>query len=169
MIYLRFPRLWALVVAPLVAFGLMAYATEDRAFILALNIVQAAAASAVVVAFLPEIGRIIFGREPMRRDAWLVYGVWVSWCDVLYRTIESLVWRILGQPSWIINSDFTSAYLWFGIIAAISHIIRPGGLNDRVPAREWIRVGVIIGSAVLVALGVIYADDIKAAWFGHQG
>lgn len=155
-----------MVVLPIAVFAVLALATEDRALIIVLNIVQVAVAVAVVVAFLPEMGRIIFTNDPMNRPSWLAYGIWVSWMAVVYRSFESLAWRIMGQPSWLINSDLTSAYLFMGTVGAISHIVKPGGLNERVPPREWIRIGVIIGLAVAMALLTIYGADIATAWTG---
>jgi hypothetical protein len=153
-----------MIVLPAVAFALLCLSTEDRALILTLNIVQASFATTVIVAFLPEVGRILFTREPMARASWLIYGIWISWVAVDYRTGLSLTWRLLGQPAWLVNSDFTSAYLFMGALGAMSHIIRPGGLEARIPSREWIKIGLIAGLSVAVAGGLVWGHDIVETW-----
>lgn len=161
------PRLWRMLVLPLLGFLALAWATEDRALILVLNIVQVGVATAVVVAFTPEVLRILLGRRDMTRGSWMAYGIWVSWGSIVWRTAESLVWRLLGQPPWIINSDLTSFYLFWGCVGAAAHIVKPGELDERIPPRETIRIGVIVGALVAVGLGVVYAPEIMAL-LGHR-
>ena len=74
--------------------------------------------------------------------------------------------RFLGQPVWLINSDVTSAYLYFGCIAAAAHIIRPGELDERIPAPEQIRIGIIVGVLAALGLAIVYAPDIMTLVHG---
>ena len=161
-------RIWMLLVLPAFVFFLLSYFTEDRALILVLNIAQAATATAVVVAFTPEVARILWSRTPMNRGSWMAYGIWVSWGFVIYRTVLSLVWRFLGQPTTLVNSDWVSVGFYGGVIGAICHIIKPGELNERVPTKEVIRIGLLLGGAVAVGLTVVNFPEIQAAWQGKH-
>lgn len=160
------PRLWRMVILPAVAFSVLAATTEDRAFILVLNIVQFGLAIAVVTAFSPEVWRILVRQRPMTRGSWMAYGIWVGWGAVVWRTAESLIWRFLGQPPWLVNSDVTSAYLYMGCVGALAHIVRPGELDERIPAPEQIRIGLIIGTLAAIGLGFVYAPEIMALLHG---
>lgn len=160
------PRLWRMFILPTLAFCALAYLTEDRALIMVLNIVQFGFASAVVTAFTPEVWRVMTGTRGMSRGSWMAYGIWMGWGAVVWRTGESLIWRAIGQPAWLINSDVTSAYLYFGCIAAAAHIIRPGELDERIPARETIRIGVIVGALAALGLACVYASEILALIHG---
>jgi hypothetical protein len=161
-------RIWALVVLPVLIFAALAYFTEDRALILVLNIVQVAIAVSVVVAFTPEVFRILTSRTAMNRGSWMAYGIWMSWGSVIYRTVISLTWRFMGQPAWIVNSDLVSWGFFWGIVGAACHIIKPGELNERVPTRELIRIGLILGFAVAVGLTIVNGPEIMAAWHGKH-
>jgi hypothetical protein len=161
-------RIWMLLVLPALVFTLLAYFTEDRALILVFNIAQAATATAVVVAFTPEAMRILWSKAPMNRGSWMAYGIWVGWGFVLYGNALSLVWRFMGQPAWLVNSDWVSVRFFGGIIAATCHIIKPGELNEKVPTREMIRIAVILGAAVAVGLTVVNWPEIQSAWRGKH-
>ena len=161
------PRLWTMVSLPLLAFLALAWGTDDRTLILVLNMVQIALATNVVVAFAPAVIRIVCDTGRIDKVSTLILGIWVSWAAVVYRTGESLIWRLLGQPSWLINSDITSAYLALGCLGAICHVAMPDALNEDVPPRRWVQIGAVMGLAIFIGLVVVYADEIGAAWRGE--
>ncbi len=160
-------RFWYLLALPILVFVPLAYYTEDTALILVLNIVLASVASAITVTFTPEAMRILIGKGHMNRGDLFAYGIWLSWGAVVYRVIETLAWRYLGQPMWLVNSDITSGNLFISCVAGIFHIARPGELNDRLPIRQNIRIGIIVGLSVAAGLAVVERDDICVAWT-HQ-
>ena len=161
------PRWLSLYTLPLAAFAALSYATEDQALILILNIVLAAFATTIVVSFSGEQVRIAFDRGPMSRGAWFAFGIWWSWGAVDFRIGESLVWRYLNEPAWLINSDITSFGLFASCVGAIGHIVRPGDLAERLPRREVVKVALIAGAAVALGLAYLLWPDIRAAWV-HQ-
>lgn len=151
---------------PWIAFFVVAYLTNDTALILIGSIIRVSFAVAVVVTFTPAVYDIALGRKPMNRGSWIAYGVWWGWSSVAYSGIETLTWRLIGQPMWLVNSDVTSAGIFMAIIGGVAHIVRPGDLNEHLPRREMIRVGLLTGAATAVGLTIIYLPEIRSAWAG---
>lgn len=139
---------------------------RDQALILIENIVRVSIAVAVVITFTPAVYEVAVERQPMNRGSWIAYGVFWGWSSVAYAGIETLVWRLIGQPMWLVNSDLTSVGIFMACLGATAHIVRPGDLNDHLPRREMIRVGLLIGSAMAVGLTIVYLPEIYIAWKG---
>lgn len=162
------PRFWRMFVLPWVVWAGIAYFTNDQALILIENIIRVSLAAAVVITYSRECFDVLFGRQPMNRGSWIAYGIWWGWASVAYAGLQTLVWRLLGQPMWIVNSDISSLGIFMACIGAVGHIAKPGDINDELPRREQIRIGLIIGGALAVGLTLVYLPVICNAWNGGE-
>ena len=140
------------------AWGAVALATRAPALIELLNGLVLAVGCGVCVAFLANAGEAMRAERP-RADQILVAGIWWSWFAVIEQRVWSVVWRGLGTPMWLANSDFTTHFVSIALLAGLMHLAGPEAIDGRVPARQWVRIGLIVaaglgGFAVLVVCGL---------------
>ncbi len=147
----RFLWLFLIPNAVIVAAALV---TDAHPLIFWLNSVVVALAVCVCIAFAPAIFKIFTEERDLDRADIMAFGVWLSWFSIILRTGLSLVWRLQGAPMWMVNTDYSSYYLFMTAFAAACHVAAPGALAERVPVRKWTVIGLIAAAAVLAAIAV---------------
>lgn len=160
------PRLWTLFIAPNIAFLAVALATEAFELISVLNIVVVALATNVCVAFAPNVVDAIFSKRAADKADYISIGIFSAWFSIILGACLSLVYRYLGEPRWLVDTDFTSYRNFMLACAAVFHLAAPGSIKDRVPPIRWVRIGSIVAAAVFVALVALYSSDLRNAWRG---
>jgi hypothetical protein len=145
-----------LFILPQVLFAVLAYATQGATLITILNTVVFASAAGVCLAYSPAVWDAMTAARSMDRSDWLCMGVFVSWFSIVVARSWSIIWRVLGRPPWLLDSDLISYSLYMAIWAAIFHLAAPGGIDDRVPPQRWINIGIAVSIFLLVAIGSAY-------------
>ena len=151
-----------LVVSPLaqaivawhVILGVIALMTEARVLIEVLNGLVFAIACGVIVAYIPTVSAAVRLRRPGGSDI-LVVGIWLAWISLVEARIWSIVWRSLGSPRWLVNTDFTTHIIALAALAGIFHLAGPEAIDGRVPTRQWIRIGIIVALGAALSIGLI--------------
>ncbi len=135
------------------AWGAAALVTDATPLIEVLNGLLLAVACGVCVAFFPTMWEALRARRP-RADQILVAGIWWSWLAVVEQRVWSIAWRGLGTPMWLVNSDVTTHFVSVALLAGLMHLAGPEAIDGRVPARQWVRIGVIASGGIAVVLGL---------------
>ncbi len=151
------------VVAPHAVFFAVAWWTEARDLIGVLNPIDIALSVAVCIAFLPSLIDGIWGDLPVDSAVFMVAGIFLAWDANAMRSAWSLVWRALGAPDWLANTDFTSYFLFILGYGAVCHLLAPGAIGESVPGKRWVKIGAWVGVGVFAAISFSYRDDIATA------
>ncbi len=109
--------------------------------------------------FLNLAVAITFGREAWRvslkrrQDAsdYLILGVFVSWATSGVQAAWLLLWRLGGQPSWMVNSDFNASFFAALAFAAALHLLTSNAINGEVPKGKTIIIALIVSAGLLAA------------------
>ena len=155
------------VALPHALFIAVAWWTEAHDLIGILNPIDIALSVAVCIAFLPSLVDTIWGSRPIDSAAFMVAGVFLGWESNALRSVWSMVWRGLGAPEWLANTDFTSYVLFILGYGAVCHLLAPGAIGENVPRARWVKVGAWVGVGIFAAISVAHRDDVAAAieWF----
>ena len=152
----RYPLLWA-VIGWHVVWGAIALVTDAGPLIEFLNGLLLAVGSGVLVAFFTIMVHALRAERPTS-DQILIAGIWWSWLATVEQRVWSIVWRALGAPMALANTDLVTHFVSIMLLAGLMHMAGPEAINGRVPTRQWARIGAYVacGIAIFVCL----------AWFG---
>ncbi len=148
------------IVVPHAIFFAVAWWTDAPDLIAVLNPVTIALSVAVCVAFLPSVLDAIWGVEPFNSAAFMILGVFWGWYGNGLRQAWSMVWRALGAPEWLANTDFTSYVLFILSYGAVCHLLAPGAIGEQVPRHSAVKVGLWVGVGVFVGMSFAYRDTL---------
>ena len=121
----------------------------------ALHTIRIAICLVVVTAYAPVCLEAL-AQDRIGRVEQLSLGITIGWGATLCGGLWSLLWRLAGQPAWMVNSDLNGFFLWVAILGAVLHVTAPGAVDGIVPRRTWILTGLAFGGGALAA-GVLLA------------
>ena len=116
---------------------------------------------AVCIAFLPSLIDGIWGPKPVDAALFMVGGVVLAWASNALRSTWSMIWRAMGAPEWLANTDFTSYMLFllgYGLIRFALEFVRVPDANRGYLLWGWVTEGqilsvpMVIGGIVLLAV-----------------
>ena len=145
-------RLLFLLLLPNAFFALLAVPSDAPWLIGILNGCSLALSAGVCVAFLPSVFAIFFKPTRLDRGDYLSFGIWLTWFAVIMQATGSIIWRSKGMPIWMADTDFTSYFLFMRVCGAVLHLAAPGAIDNQIPPRRWIMIGIIIAVAVLAVI-----------------
>ena len=165
-------RIFLLLVLPNLVLAGLAILTEAPFLIVVQNVILIGVSAAICIAFLPEVIDGFRNDRPLTPEFTISLGIVASWADWSLRALVSLTFRGVPGLKWIVDSDINSAILFWTLCAAMCHLQAPQVINGRVPAKKWIRVGIITGIGLMAATLLIYHRPIsvymRAAWYGQH-
>lgn len=147
---------WIIFVWHLMGLGLMAVTTAEVLFDF-LNAVAICVAVAVVVSYTP----VFWSSITARRTIWdsgslLACGIWIGWFSVIMNRIFTYTWQFLGKPTWMFESDIRSYYLALLILAGLFHLTGPEAINNSIPPRHWVKLGLLLGGGTAAFLIILW-------------
>ena len=151
--FARSPLVWV-IAAWHAAWGAIALATDARVLIDVLNFFVLGIAIGVIVAYLPNVVRACRKARPNGAEI-LTVSIWGAWVSLLEARLLSIVWRLVGRPDWLANTDITSHIVSLALLSGIGHLAGPEAIDGRVPAREWVRIGFYVSVGLIVAVGLM--------------
>ena len=154
-------RFLGLFVLPNIVFAVLAITAEALPLISILNLVVITLAVNICIAFAPSAIKSMFGTHQLNKVDFLTLGIFSVWFSIVLGTGMTLVWRYLGEPSWVIDNNFNSYRSFMLVCAAVFHLASPGSIHDAVPSRRWIKIGAWIAAGVFAALLLLYASDVR--------
>lgn len=113
--------------------------------------------SAVVVMGYWKPGTRCFyvsGRWPEKSSV-VALGILVSWGSICASASWGLLWRLAGQPPWMVNNDFWTTWTAASSFAASLHIIAPNMVGVGIPEmdRRRYKWASAIGVVLVVVIG----------------
>lgn len=127
-----------------------------------LHAVRVAICAVVVAAYAPVCLEAL-ARNRIGRVEQLSLGIVIGWGATLLSGLWSLLWRLAGQPAWMVNSDLNGFFIWAAILGAVLHVTAPGAVDGTVPRRTWTLTGLAFGAgALLAALILTRRPDVAA-------
>lgn len=151
--------LW-MVWLPVAGFAASIWLLGSENVISVLNAALFAIAAGVTVAFAPVAWDTLRGRTPLTSIFMLALGVHLAWSGTDVGRGWNIVWRLLGQPLWLANSWINALGLFLLCYGGICHLYAEEALEGpRVPAKKWVKWGIIVASAVFFVVLASYAVD----------
>lgn len=93
-----------------------------------------------------------------RIGSWqLPVGVVLTWMGISEQRTWTLIWRLVGQPDWMLNHHFIGQANWVIFLSSVLYIISPGNETGEVPVKNWWVLGVALGLAGAAAGSVLTA------------
>lgn len=122
--------------------------------------------AAVGVRYFSVGWRNLFRRDDdMRVESVLAVGIAMLWLAEPLTHMVHFLWRVHGQPSWMVNNDVMALLLYLKIIAASLHILAPpGAIDGRIPPEnKWTFIGAIV-VGVLVFVAAVSIAEPPVGW-----
>lgn len=90
----------------------------------------------------------------------LTLGIALAWAAAVFAGCWSLLWRLAGQPSWMLNAGIDGFWIWLQILGGVLHITAPGTADGGTPARSWLLLAAGVGAGALAgaALAALEPD-----------
>ena len=122
----------------------------DRLLIDIDNALAVASAGGVLIAFAPSAWDALTRKETTGAET-LIAGIFVHFFGTFWSRVANIAARNFGYD--IGGSDWVSGYLIFMIIGAVQHLNSPHIVNERVPPKQWRRIGIV--TAIGIAIGTL--------------
>ncbi len=120
-----------------------------------LNFVAFTFAGAVIVAYWPAFWRGLIAEKPTIGQM-LAVGVFLTQLSSLFSRAASISYISFGLIG-VVGSSIVSLFVLVMATGAVCHLNAPEISNGAVPGRQWIRIGVLAGTAILIATLIIKA------------
>jgi hypothetical protein len=147
---LRIAHVAALSIA---AFYVVTFFAPQPALMQFLNICTLSVAIAVVITYAPIwIETLMRPIGEVSGTEMLSLGIGCTWTSEIGQRIWSLIWRGMGHPEVMTTNYSLPFLLYISVLGGIQHITSPGAVNGFVPTRNWIVLGIRIGTSTLVTL-----------------
>lgn len=158
-------RIWLSFVV--LAIGALLFGTllDDGELTLALRILQASASAGVVYCYARAAYFAFRVEEPIGSD-YLIVGILLSFFSMFCQAIYSIVYRLLGGPTWMLYSEVAAPFVLISVIAAVLHVTAPGAVDGRVPPKNRITVGICFAIAVACVLTLAATRERLMQSFG---
>lgn len=99
--------------------------------------------------FAPDCWVGMFKRPPRPRD-YVICAIWLKFFGDWLFALHSLVFRLAGEPRWMLNNELLPGILNVGMIAVYLHISSPGQNGEGVPQRNRYAMAYGIGASILL-------------------
>lgn len=154
---IRYPSMW--VAAGL--FVVFCFMTQMSAIFLGevLRALCFALAVSVAASFSKPAWIALKAPWPPDHVGQLAMGIFTLWFSLAVQSFWYVLWRVSGQPLWMINNDLNTFTLYLFCIGAVLHVTAPGAISGVIPARNMVRIGAACGiAALVVAFGMLASD-----------
>ena len=145
-------HLGRIVILVLAAHAVLQQVLSDSILIDIDNALAIATTGGVLVAFAPAAWHSLTRQRITDGEA-LVAGIFVHFFGSFFSRIANVAARNFGYN--IGTSDWVSGYLIFLIIGAILHLNAPNIIEDRVPPKQWRKVGIIVAIGITIGMTFI--------------
>lgn len=110
----------------------------------------------------------IVGRWPQKQKV-IALGIWLSWFSIWCNASWAILFRLSGQPSWMLNNDFYTAWTAVSSFAAALHILAPNLIGPNMPEMDRAKYGSVaaLGFTLAIVVGVWRPDLSPIAEFFH--
>ncbi|MGE8128978.1 hypothetical protein ACQKQD_18555 [Methylobacterium sp. NPDC080182] len=123
-----------------------------------------------IIAWFPAFREIVLRPSPVSAQQ-SVTGQVMFLTGVCGSAIWLLLWRMAGQPSWMVNSDLNGWFLWVISLGCGYSLIAPKDMAKEPPRARWGRVAWAFGISLVLGYGIIHLrPDIHPLvdWLKHR-
>jgi drug/metabolite transporter (DMT)-like permease len=107
----------------------------------------------IVIAYSREIWETIrLPRSEVGGGHILVLGIVLAWLSSAERGAFSYIYRYLGEPPEMMSTLFQAFAVWVLFWAGVLHLTAKGAIHGKIPRRNWVRVGIVVCVAMILAL-----------------
>lgn len=113
----------------------------------------------IVVAYTPGVIKFLITPSPVQAQQ-LTMGIVVAWFGTAMAGIYLLLWRMAGQPPWMVNNDLNGWWLWWQIVGGVLHLTAPRSIENEIPRPNFarLRVALLAGVALGYTVAVMKPD-----------
>lgn len=151
--FLYRPILFALILAGIALFLATMY-VPPRTLIQMGNYTLIWVAAAATIAYVAGFTSAVMSRRPSALD-FLTVGVVLGWLSVFMNRQWAQGLRSFPNAEWMRTSWFISAYILIAVLAGAFHLIAGGSVDGRVPRRNWVWLGLVVGGGFATAALII--------------
>lgn len=124
------------------------------------RIIHLSVALAVLVSY-GKVGVMAMFKHHQSGHDILAMGITFSFASHFLYGVWMLIWRLAGQPPWVINSDMTAFLVALATVAGLCYLAAPGSIDGHVPPRNRIMIGAATGVGfLLVTFTMLYPVDL---------
>lgn len=111
----------------------------------------------------------VVGRWPEKHNV-IALGIELSWFAIFCNSAWALIYRLAGQPSWMVNNDYYTAWSALSAFAATLHIFAPNIMGPAMPKLDQVRFGAtaVLGVVLVVVVGFWRPDLGPVAEWLHS-
>lgn len=111
----------------------------------------------------------VAGRWPETHNV-VALGIWISWFSIFVNATWAVVYRLAGQPAWMLNNDYYTAWTMASSFAACLHVFAPNLIGPDLPKMDKIRFAVtgMVGLTMLLVVGIWRPDLSGFAEWMHE-
>jgi hypothetical protein len=146
-------RLGRVLYCLLIVWALLAVFVKPVRLIEIENAFLIAAGFGVSVAYAPYAIQALRAKFPSQGEI-LALGIWLAWIAIAAERVYSLVGRAMGKDIVFFNTSLHTAFIYVTLLGGVCHLIAPEAVEDRLPRKAWIRMGIIVAIAVLILFGL---------------
>jgi hypothetical protein len=144
-------------------FFIVAWKVQNRVIMETLRAFLLAASVAVAIAYSKPAVQAIMARKMPDLVSQLTLGIALAWATTAVQSAFYMIWRLAGQPAWMVNTDFSAFLLYSLCLAAVLHITAPGAIDGQIPKRNMVALGLAAGAAALIiGLIIVINPDVGA-------
>ncbi len=103
----------------------------------------------VVVAYLPGIVAFLTKDGEDATTQQLTTGIVVTWSFSATGALYLLIWRMAGQPEWMVNNEINSFFIWGQIIGGVLHVTAPRKERDQILRPHYLRMWIALTAGVI--------------------
>lgn len=114
-------------------------------------------AAAVTIAYVAGVVPAIMAKRPDAL-AYLTVGVVMSWLSVFLNRTWATGLRNFPDAAWMRTYWIIPAYILIAVLAGSFHLLAGGAIDGRVPRRNWVWLGLVVGggfatTALIIGMG----------------
>lgn len=111
----------------------------------------------------------VVGRWPEKHNV-IALGIELSWFAIFCNSAWAIVHRLSGQPGWMINNDYYTAWSALSAFAATLHIFAPNIIGPALSKLDQVRFGAtaLLGLVLVVVVGFWRPDLSPVAEWLHS-
>lgn len=123
-----------------------------------------------IISWFPAFREILLRPSPVSAQQ-SIMGQVMFLTGVCGSAIWLLLWRMAGQPAWMVNSDLNGWFLWVITMGCFYSLIAPKDMAKEPPRTRWGRVAWALGITLVLGYGIVHLrPDITPVvdWLKHR-
>lgn len=113
------------------------------------NIIRLSLWSGAAIASFPSAVSA-FRHPRLDGAAILALGIFFGGFGVVYQTLGSVAWRLVGKPPEWVDSWLWGLHIAIFSCSAACILLGPEATNGKVPTKQWLKIGVYVAASMML-------------------